>query len=232
MGLSFNSHVRCGAYAATLFRHVERLNNVRRRGSDGAGDRASPQHLSIIELHTLMRCSNSAGIQQNRDAGFFHLFPGEFAELGRYFGQDLVLGMNQGDHHIFLAEISIKARAAADKFIDFTTDFHTAEARTHDDEAEVPAPTLGVSSSLGMLHLVDDMLAKINGIAHNLEAKRMVGHSGDDSQVALGATRNHNVVIVQAGLRTRSVVKLNLRRMKVYPLYSLRAALDTGKHLT
>src|SRR5215469_2486422 len=107
--------------------------------------------------------------------------------------------MNQRDHHIFLAEISIKARAAADKFIDFAAEFHTAEAGTHDDEAKVPAPTLGVRSGLGMLHLLDDMLAKINSITHNLEAKRMVGHSGDDSQVGLGATRNHNVVIVQAG---------------------------------
>src|SRR5215831_10013347 len=107
--------------------------------------------------------------------------------------------MDQADHHIFLAEISIKARAAADKFIDFTTEFHTAKARPYDNEAKVPPPTLGVSSSFGMLHLLDDMLAKINSIAHNLEAKRMVGHSGDDSQVALGATRNHNAVIVQAG---------------------------------
>ena len=179
-----------------------------------------------------MRCRNRAGIQQYGDAGFFHLFPGEFAELGRYFGQDLVLGMNQADHHIFFAEISIKTRATANELIDFTRQFYAAEAGTDNDEAKVPAPTLGVSGSLGMLHLVDDMLAKINGIAHDLEAKRMVGHSGDDSQVALGATRNHNVVIVQAGLRTRSIVKLNLRRMKVYPLYSLRAALDTGKHLT
>jgi len=63
----------------------------------------------------------------------------------------------------------------------------------------VPPPALGVGSGFGMLHLLDDMPAKVNGIAHNLEAKRMVGHSGDDSQVALGATRNHNVVIVQAG---------------------------------
>src|SRR5215469_2290342 len=103
-----------------------------------------------------MRCRNRAGFQQHGDASFFHLFPGEFAELGRYFGQDLVLGMNQRDHNIFLAEISIKARATVDKFIDFTTDFHTTEASTHDDEAEMPAPTLGVSSGLGMLHLLDD----------------------------------------------------------------------------
>src|SRR6266478_1711585 len=86
-----------------------------------------------------MRCGNRARIQQHGDAGFFHLFSGEFAELGCYFRQDLVLGMNQADNHIFLVKISVKAGAAADKFIDFAGDFHAAEAGTDDDEAEMPS---------------------------------------------------------------------------------------------
>src|SRR5258708_36060600 len=88
-------------------------------------------------------------------AGFFHLFAGEFAELGCYFGQDLILGMNQADNHIFFAEISVKAGAAADKFIDFAGDFHAAEAGTYDDEAEMPSAEIGIRGGFGGFHFAD-----------------------------------------------------------------------------
>jgi hypothetical protein len=75
------------------------------------------------------------------------------------------------------------------------------------------------------------MLAKVNGIAHDLEAKRMVGHSGDDPQVALGATGNHDMVVMQARQRTGSIVKFDLRSAKVNPLHALRATPNTRQHL-
>src|SRR5262249_30026731 len=119
--------------------------------------------------------------------------------------------MDDGDDHVLPAEVAVKAAAAADQLVDFSGKLYTAEAGTDNDEVKVPAPAIGVSSDLGMLHLVDDMLAEIDGIAHDFEAKRMVGHSGDDAQVALGTTGNHHVVVVQARQRTGSIVKLDLR---------------------
>src|SRR5262249_53706944 len=114
------------------------------------------------------------------------------------------------DDYVLPPEVAIKAAAAANQLIDFSGKLYTAEAGTDNDEAKVPATAIGVSGSLGMLHLVDDMLAQIDGIAHDLEAKRMVGHSGDDAQVGLGTTGNHDVVVLQARQRTSSIVKLNL----------------------
>src|SRR5262249_48602517 len=139
--------------------------------------------------------------------------------------------MDDGDDYVLLAEVAVEAAAAANQLVDFSGKLYTAEAGTDNDEAEVPTPAIGVTSSLGMLHLMDDMLPQIDGIAHDLEAKRMVGHARDDAQVALGTTSNHDMVVVQTQQRTGSIVKLNLRRTEIYPLHSFRATADARKHL-
>src|SRR5262249_41218246 len=156
-------------------------------------DRASAQQPSVVELDTLVRCRNRAGIQHDGNSGFFHLLSCEFAKGWRDFRQNLRLGMDHGDDYVLPAEVVVKAAAAANQLIDFSGKLYTAEPGTNNNEAEVPAPAIGVGSSLGMLHLVNDMLAELDGIAHDLEAKRVVGHSGDDPQVALGTTGNHDV---------------------------------------
>ncbi len=208
--LPFNSHIRSRAYASSLFWSIEALHNGGDRGSDRADDSGAQQHASIVEFDSLMRCRNRAGIQQHGDAGSLHLLPCEFAQLCRYFGQDLALGIDQRDNHIIFAEIAVKAGAAANEFIDFSGYFRTAEARSHDDEAEIPAAAIGITRGLGIFHLMDDMLAKINGIAHNLEGKSVFAHSGDDSQIAFRAAGNHDVVVVQACQCAVAIVELNL----------------------
>jgi len=117
------------AYASALFGDVESLNNRRGGGADGTNDRRTFSMRPSLSSTSLMRCGDGSGVQQHGDAGFLHLFPGEFAELRRYFGQDLVLGMDKADDNIFLAEISIKAGAAANEFIDFAGDFYAAGIR-------------------------------------------------------------------------------------------------------
>src|SRR5262245_49447298 len=178
-----------------------------------------------------MRCRNRAGIQHDGDSSFFHLLSCELTKGRCNFWQNLGLGVDDRDDYVLFAEVVVKAAAAANQLIDFSGKLYTAEAGSDNDEAKMPTPAIGVSSSLGMLHLVDDMLAQIDGIAHDLEAKRVIGHSGDDAQVALGTTRNDDMVVVQARQRTGSIVKLNLRRTKIYSLHSLRATADGRKHL-
>ena len=207
IGLSFDAHFGSGANPPALFCNIESLHNGRDRSADGADDCGAGQHASIVEFDTLMRCGNRAGIEQHGDSGFFHLFSGEFAEFGCYFGQDLVLGMNQADNHIFLAEILIKAGAAADKFIDFAGDFHPAEAGTHDDKAEMPSAEIGIRGGFGGFHLADDLLAKLDGVAHDLEGEGVVAHSGDDAEIGLRATGDDDMIVVQARQRAVAIVE-------------------------
>src|SRR5262249_33814465 len=132
---------------------------------------------------------------------------------------------------VLLPKVAVEAAAAANQLIDFSGKLYAAEASSDNDEAKVPAPLIRISGGLGMLHLMDYMLAKFNGIPHNLEAKCMVGHSRDNAQVTLGTTGNHDMVVVQARQCTGSIVKFNLRRAKINSLNSLRATPDTRKHL-
>src|SRR5258708_27695984 len=116
--------------------------------------------------------------------------------------------MNQADNHIFLAEIFIKASAASDKFIDFAGDFHSAEAGTHDDEAEMPSAEIGISGGFGGFHLADDLLAELDSVAHDLEGGGVVAHSGDDAGISFRATGNDNIVGKPARQSPLAIVEL------------------------
>jgi hypothetical protein len=74
----------------------------------------------------------------------------------------------------------------------------------------MPTAEIGISRGFGVFHVMDDVLAKIDGVAHDLEGEGVFAHSGNDSQIAFGATGDHDVVIVQAGEGTVAIVKLNL----------------------
>jgi hypothetical protein len=66
----------------------------------------------------------------------------------------------------------VKAGAAANQFVDFSGDFNTTEARSHDNEAEMPASALGIAGGLGLFHLTDNVLAQVYRIARmTLKAK-------------------------------------------------------------
>jgi hypothetical protein len=139
--------------------------------------------------------------------------------------------MYQRDHDIVFPKVPVEARAAPDKFIDFSGDFDAAEARSHDDETEVPAAALWIQRGLGLFHLTHDVLAKINRIAHDFERERVLDHSGDNSQVAFGTASNDHVVVMHAGRRAISVLEFNLRAGEVYSLRALGSAIDARKHL-
>jgi hypothetical protein len=116
--------------------------------------------------------------------------------------------MDQADDNIFLVEISVKAGAAADKFIDFAGDFYAAETCPHDDEAEMPSAENGIGGGFGGFHLADDLLAKGDSVAHDFEGEGMIGHSGDDGEIAFRATGDDDMVVLQA--RQHSVVTVDL----------------------
>ncbi len=141
---SFNSHIRASAYASSLFGNIEALHNRRDRSTNRADDRGSPKHPSILELDSLMRCCDRAGIEQHRNTRLLHSFLRKFPELRCYLGQNLVLRMDQRDSNIAFLEIPIETRATANEFIDFSGDLHTAEARAHNDEVQIPAPAVGI----------------------------------------------------------------------------------------
>jgi hypothetical protein len=135
--------------------------------------------------------------------------------------------MNHAFNHIFLAEILIKASAASDKFIDFAGDFHAAEAGTHDDEAEMPSAEIGISGGFGGFHLADDLLAKLDSVAHDLEGEGVVAHSGDDAEIAFRATGDDNMIVVQARQRAVAIVN-SISEEERFILHTLGPALDTG----
>src|SRR4029077_15773021 len=139
--------------------------------------------------------------------------------------------MDQRDDNILLFEVPVKARAAANQLIDFSGDLNAAEACSHDNEAEMSAPPIGIAGSFSLFHLTHDMLSKVNGIAHDLEGERMLGHSGDDTEVAFRSAGDHHVIVVQASEHSGPIVKFDLRGGKIDPLNAFGTATNTREHL-
>src|SRR6266446_8312584 len=118
--------------------------------------------------------------------------------------------MDQRDDNILLFEGPVKAGAAANQLIDFSSDFDAAEACSHHNKAQMPALAVRVGRCFGLLHLPHDVLAKINGVAHDLEGKSMLGHPGDNAQVTLRSAGDYDLIIVQTLERAGPIVKFDL----------------------
>jgi hypothetical protein len=139
--------------------------------------------------------------------------------------------MHHGDYDVGFTKVVVKAGAAANELVDLAGNLYAAEPGAYDDEVEVPTAAVRIVRGLGLFHLADYMLAKIDGVTHDLKRECVIGHSWNDSQVTFRATGDHYVVVVQACQRPVSVVKFNFRSSEVYPFHALGAAADSAEHL-
>lgn len=231
VGLAFDAHFGRGADAALFFGDIEVLNEGRGGGADGANDGGSLELAAIFEFDSLVGGGDGTSFQENGDAGLFHFLSGKFAEGGSDFRQDLVLGMDHGHDDIFFAEVAVEAGAAANEFVEFAGNFNATETGAHDDEMEIRAATLGIAGGFGLFHLTDDVLAEVDGVAHDLEGESVLGHAGDDAEVAVRATSDGQVIVVQTRQDPVPIVILNLGSSQIDPLDALGAATYAGKHL-
>jgi hypothetical protein len=79
--------------------------------------------------------------------------------------------------------------------------------------------------------LTDDVLAEVDGVAHNFEGESVLGHAGDDGEVAFGATSDDHVVVVETSESAVAIVEFNFGSLQVDPLDALGAAAYSREHL-
>jgi hypothetical protein len=139
---------------------------------------------AIVEFDALVSGSDGTSFREDDDAGLFHFLTSEFAESRSDFRQDLILTMYHSHDNIFFSEAAVEAGAAANKFIEFA----------HNNEVDERTAALGIASGFGLFHSTDDVLAKVDGVAHDLERESMLGHARDDAEVAVRSTRDNQVV--------------------------------------
>jgi len=141
------------------------------------------------------------------------------------------LRVDERDGDIFLPKIVVEAGTAADEFVDFTGNFNSAETGADNNEIQIVAAAIGIRGSFGFLHLKDDMLAEINGVAHDFESKSVFGHAGNDAEVAVGTAGDDDVIEVESSEGTIFVLVRNFTGVKIDSLYALGAAVYAGEHL-
>src|SRR5271170_4991565 len=123
--------------------------------------------------------------------------------------------MNHRDNDIFFAEIAVEACTAANELVDFTADFDATEARADDDEMEKPAAALGIAGGFRLFHSTDDLLAEIDSVAHDFKGEGVLGHAGDDAEVAIRTAGDDHVVVVQTSEGAVTIVIFNFRSGQV-----------------
>jgi hypothetical protein len=229
--LAFDAHFGSGADASFLFGDMEALNERRRGCADGTNDGGAKELAAVFEFDPFMGGGDGAGIQEDSDAGFFHFFAGEIAKRWADFGQYLVLRVDHGYDSILFLEIAVEAGAAANQFVEFAGDFDPAEPGAHNDEMEEPAASLGISSCFGVFHLTDDVLPEVDRVAHDLESESVVRHARDDPEVAVRATGENNMVVVEARPDAVALVVFNFGGREVDSLDTFGAAANAGEHL-
>jgi hypothetical protein len=57
--------------------------------------------------------------------------------------------------------------------------------------------------------LPDDLLAKLDSVAHDLEGEGVVAHSGDDAEIAFRSTGDDDMAVVQVRQGAVAIVELN-----------------------
>lgn len=82
-----------------------------------------------------------------------------------------------------------------------------------------------------MFHLTDDVLAEVDGIAHDLEGEGVLSHAGNDAEVAVRAAGDDHMVVVEAGETAVAIVIFDLGGGEVDSLHAFGAATDAGEHL-
>jgi hypothetical protein len=207
---------------------MKTLNERRSSGADGANDGGTKKLAAIVEFDAFMRGGDGAAIQENGDARFFHFLAGEVAESGSDLGQDLVLRMDHGYDDIFFAEIAVKASAATNKLVQFARHFNPAEAGAHDDEMEKLAASLGIGGCFGVFQLTDDVLPKVDGIAHDLESESVLGHAWNDAEIAVRTTGKDQMVVVQVRPNAVALVIFNFGAGQVDSFHPLGTAANAG----
>lgn len=120
------------------------------------------------------------------------LAPG--AQLGADLGKDLVGRVDQDEAHVLALDAGVVLRGVAGHVLDLTDGLRTGEAAADEDEGEGLAADVLVRRGLGLVELLEDVVAQADALLDTLHTDALFGEAGDREGAGDGAERDHQVV--------------------------------------
>ena len=116
------------------------------------------------------------------------------AELRADLGKDLVGGVDQDEAHVLALHVGVVLGRVAGHVLDLADGLRTGEAAADEDEGERLAADLLVGRGVGLVELLQDVVAQADGLLDALHADALLGEAGDREGAGDRAERDHQVV--------------------------------------
>lgn len=101
------------------------------------------------------------------------------AQLGTDLGKDLVGGVDEDEAHVLAGHRLVVLGRVPGQVLDLTDGLRTGETAADEDEGERLAADLLVGRGVGLVELLEDVVAQADGLLDTLHTDALFGEAGD-----------------------------------------------------
>ena len=116
------------------------------------------------------------------------------AQLRADLGKDLVGGVDEDEAHVLAGHVVVVLGRVAGHVLDLADGLGAREAAADEDEGERLAADVLVVRGVGLVELLEDVVAQADGLLDALHADALLGEAGDREGAGDRAERDHQVV--------------------------------------
>lgn len=116
------------------------------------------------------------------------------AQLRADLGKDLVGGVDEDEAHVLALDVRVVLGRVPGHVLDLTDGLRTGEATADEDEGQRLAADLLVGRGVGLVQLLQDVVAQADGLLDALHADALLGEAGDREGAGDRAHRDDEVV--------------------------------------
>jgi hypothetical protein len=149
---------------------------------------------SVGEHHVLVDARRHRRAEVDLDAPLLQVLQAPLAELRADLGEDLVRGVDEDEAHVLALDVRVVRGGVAGHVLDLADGLRAGEPAADEDEGERPAADLLVGRGVGLVQLLEDVVAQADGLLDALHADAVLGEAGDREGAGDRAERDHQVV--------------------------------------
>ena len=128
------------------------------------------------------------------DAAALEVLLAVLAQLRADLGKDLVGGVDQDEAHVLALDVRVVLGRVARQVLDLADGLRAGEAAAHEDEGQRLAADVLVGRGVGLVELLEDVVAQADGLLDALHTDALLGEAGDREGAGDRAERDDQVV--------------------------------------
>ncbi len=168
----------------------------RRVGLDAGGphDGVGVDLKAVVQLDVAVDAGVHAGLEVDLDAAALKVLLAVGTELGADLGEDLVGDVDQQEAHVFALDVLVVLGGVAGHVLDLADGLRTREATADEDEGQRLAADILVGRRVGLVQLLQNVVAQADGLLHALHTDAVLGQAGDREGARDRTQRDDQVV--------------------------------------